>query len=115
MRKKSRVRHTPGLALAALIGCWLSMFADAWLGPSLAQAQPNARSVTATSNSEERALAGDDAAVPPGTTLAVGEEDPSQPVAGLPEEELPDTDPSALTVFRPDLDPHGIWVDDPRY
>ncbi len=26
-----------------------------------------------------------------------------------------DTDPSALTDFRPALDPHGTWVDDPTY
>jgi hypothetical protein len=26
-----------------------------------------------------------------------------------------DTDPSALTDFRPTLDPHGTWADDPSY
>ena len=26
-----------------------------------------------------------------------------------------DTDPSALTDFRPTLDPHGTWADDPTY
>jgi hypothetical protein len=31
------------------------------------------------------------------------------------DDEYADTDPSALTDFRPTLDPHGAWVDDPNY
>jgi len=45
---------------------------------------------------------------------------PPAPVAPLPEEpetldEFADTDPSALTDFKPALDPHGTWVEDPTY
>jgi hypothetical protein len=32
-----------------------------------------------------------------------------------PPDEYPETDPSALTDFRPALDPHGTWVADPTY
>jgi hypothetical protein len=32
-----------------------------------------------------------------------------------PPDEYVDTDPSALTDFRPALDPHGTWVADPTY
>jgi hypothetical protein len=32
-----------------------------------------------------------------------------------PGDEYADTDPSALTDFRPALDPYGTWVDDPTY
>jgi hypothetical protein len=31
------------------------------------------------------------------------------------ESDVPDTDPSALTTFRPALDPYGAWVTDSRY
>jgi hypothetical protein len=40
-----------------------------------------------------------------------GEPDWPQP----PPDEYAETDPSALTDFRPALDPHGTWVDDPTY
>lgn len=32
-----------------------------------------------------------------------------------PRTEVEDTDPSALTTFRPALDPYGVWVNDPNY
>jgi Family of unknown function (DUF6600) len=39
-----------------------------------------------------------------------------QVVVPVPEDdEYADTDPSALTDFRPTLDPHGSWIDDPNY
>jgi len=37
------------------------------------------------------------------------------PVDVPPGDEYSDTDPSALTDFRPALDPYGAWVDDPSY
>ncbi len=37
------------------------------------------------------------------------------PVDVPPGDEYSDTDPSALTDFRPTLDPYGTWVDDPSY
>ena len=40
----------------------------------------------------------------------------SQDVAvGVDPDQYADTDPSALTDFRPALDPYGSWVDDPNY
>jgi len=41
------------------------------------------------------------------------EEPPDWPAP--PPDEYSDTDPSALTDFRPALDPHGAWVADPTY
>ena len=42
-----------------------------------------------------------------------------EPVVGdpapAPTSEVPDTDPSALTTFRPALDPYGAWVSDSSY
>ena len=35
--------------------------------------------------------------------------------APVSESDVPDTDPSALTTFRPALDPYGAWVADSRY
>ena len=35
--------------------------------------------------------------------------------APVAESDVPDTDPSALTTFRPALDPYGAWVADSRY
>jgi len=35
--------------------------------------------------------------------------------APVSESDVPDTDPSALTTFRPALDPYGAWVTDSRY
>jgi hypothetical protein len=35
--------------------------------------------------------------------------------APVSESDVPDTDPSALTTFRPALDPYGSWVTDSRY
>src|SRR5690606_11237572 len=32
-----------------------------------------------------------------------------------PDADEPDADPRALSVFREELEPHGRWVDDPRY
>src|SRR6187551_2890163 len=37
--------------------------------------------------------------------------DPAPP-APAPTSDVPDTDPSALTTFRPALDPYGAWVSD---
>ena len=51
------------------------------------------------------------------TTTPAGAQSDAEPVAV----ETPggdvyaDTDPSALTDFRPSLDPYGSWVDDPTY
>lgn len=52
------------------------------------------------------------AAVP---SVARAQSDDEQPVPVPQEDEYADTDPSALTDFRPTLDPHGTWVDDPTY
>jgi hypothetical protein len=35
--------------------------------------------------------------------------------APAPQTQVEDTDPSALTTFRPALDPYGTWVNDPNY
>jgi hypothetical protein len=35
--------------------------------------------------------------------------------APAPQTDVPDNDPSALTTFRPALDPYGSWVDDSKY
>lgn len=42
----------------------------------------------------------------------VGDAAPPAPAPGA---DVPDTDPSALTTFRPALDPYGVWVSDSRY
>ncbi len=39
----------------------------------------------------------------------------SAPPAPAPEPEVGDSDPSALTTFRPALDPYGTWVADPKF
>lgn len=43
-----------------------------------------------------------------------------QPIAGgaaqpAPSDNVPETDPRALTEFRPTLDPYGTWVEDEKY
>jgi hypothetical protein len=40
---------------------------------------------------------------------------PEAEPAPQPEPEVPDNDPSALTTFRPTLDPYGYWVNDATY
>jgi len=54
--------------------------------------------------------------------VAEGPPEPSQfpptlaaPAAPLASQTVEDTDPSALTTFRPTLDPYGRWVSDSRY
>ncbi len=47
----------------------------------------------------------------PASAQEQGDPDWPQP----PPDEYPDTDPSALTDFRPALDPYGTWVADPTY
>jgi hypothetical protein len=42
-------------------------------------------------------------------------EAPSAPEAAASAAEVQDSDPSALTTFRPTLDPYGAWVADPKY
>jgi len=37
------------------------------------------------------------------------------PQAPAQEDNVPETDPRAITEFRPTLDPYGTWVDDPKY
>ena len=61
---------------------------------------------------------------PPPDDLAQGDADgegvgadvpaPAEPGYG-PEDQYADTDPSAMTDFRRDLDPYGQWADDPTY
>jgi hypothetical protein len=47
---------------------------------------------------------------------AHAQSDESNVVVDVPQgDEYSDTDPSALTDFRPALDPYGAWVDDPSY
>jgi hypothetical protein len=65
---------------------------------------------------------GDDAAAPLPTEPdyeepdLVGDPAPAAPEpAPAPVSDVPDTDPSALTTFRPALDPYGAWVSDSRY
>jgi hypothetical protein len=41
--------------------------------------------------------------------------DPAPTPAPAPASDIPDTDPSALTTFRPALDPYGAWVSDSTY
>lgn len=53
------------------------------------------------------------ALAPDGTTIDVSEG--SGVDVGLSADEYADTDPSALTDFKPALDGHGTWVDDPTY
>ena len=54
-------------------------------------------------------------AVTAGPSSARAQSDDEQPVPVPQADEYADTDPSALTDFRPTLDPHGTWVDDPTY
>jgi hypothetical protein len=49
----------------------------------------------------------------PAQDVAPAEAPGSAPAA--PGDQYIDTDPSALTDFRPELDPHGRWVNDPTY
>jgi hypothetical protein len=48
-------------------------------------------------------------------SVARAQSDDQQTVPVPQDDEYADTDPSALTDFRPTLDPHGSWVDDPTY
>lgn len=41
--------------------------------------------------------------------------DSAPPSAPAPQSQVEDTDPSALTTFRPALDPYGTWVNDASY
>ncbi|MCS6902186.1 MAG: hypothetical protein RMJ98_21360 [Myxococcales bacterium] len=52
--------------------------------------------------------------VPPAAPAPPSVQPPSPPEAEAPDE-FEDTDPSALTDFRPYLDPYGTWVEDPTY
>jgi hypothetical protein len=58
---------------------------------------------------------------PPPTAEPAPEPYYDEPVVGdpapapAPTSDVPDTDPSALTTFRPALDPYGAWVTDSRY
>ncbi len=115
MRNKSRVRYHCGPALVAYIGCWLCLFSILWLTPSSVKAQSGLSSVAPASSSDGSPVSPDPAVVPPGTTRAAADDEPPQPVTEPYVEDIADTDPSALTVFRPHLDPHGTWVNDPRY
>jgi hypothetical protein len=54
------------------------------------------------------------AQAPDSADVVVGEESDTQTPAAQPDE-YADTDPSALTDFRPTLDPYGTWVDDTTY
>jgi hypothetical protein len=49
------------------------------------------------------------------TSLAQPTADPEQPVDPSAGDDYADTDPSALSEFRGDLDPYGTWVEDPTY
>jgi hypothetical protein len=42
-------------------------------------------------------------------------EDPGVAVDVPPDDQYSETDPAALSDFRPALDPYGTWVDDPSY
>lgn len=54
--------------------------------------------------------------LPPETpATAQGATDPREMQIGASDDAYADTDPSALTDFRPALDPYGRWVDDPTY
>ena len=56
--------------------------------------------------------AGDD----PGEAAASADgQDAQDKQVGVDGDSYADTDPSALTDFRPALDPHGAWADDPNY
>jgi hypothetical protein len=46
---------------------------------------------------------------------AVAQTEPEQSVPGPAGDEYADTDPSALSDFRPALDPYGTWAEDPSY
>jgi len=51
----------------------------------------------------------------PTSAHAQAADDQGQAVPVPPDDEYADTDPSALTDFRPALDPYGTWVDDGTY
>lgn len=56
------------------------------------------------------------ATLPVGQHVALAQDyDDAQSVPVPQDDDYADTDPSALTDFRPTLDPHGTWVDDPTY
>jgi hypothetical protein len=40
---------------------------------------------------------------------------PQQAAPQAPQDDVPETDPRALTEFRPTLDPYGTWVEDEKY
>jgi hypothetical protein len=50
-----------------------------------------------------------------GQSVARAQADDEQPIPVPQDDQYADTDPSALTDFRPTLDPHGTWVDDSAY
>lgn len=51
----------------------------------------------------------------PAPTPAAPPAPAAAPAPGSAQSQVEDTDPSALTTFRPALDPYGVWVNDPTY
>jgi hypothetical protein len=88
--------------------------------PSVALAQSNdsgwfeGRADTALDDQPYYNISADDQAAP-------GAQAPQAPAPQAaapqqaPQADVPDTDPSALTTFKPALDPYGAWVNDPTY
>ncbi len=111
----------PGLLIAwlSLVGCGpapgYEAEAQAPVGPSpiepLAPRAPEPASPTMAVASPSSPSIG--APAPDGTTVDVS--DGTGVDVGLSADEYADTDPSALTDFKPALDGHGAWVDDPTY
>lgn len=124
----SRIRRAYGLIFAAL--SWL-LFPDPLLAQGEDTTVPQATE-TAPASSPVAPLSGapqlkpvpapsqpkqpaSDAKPPPpsvGVPGGTASEAPPEPEARAP---VSDVDPSALTEFRPTLDPYGRWIDDPRY
>ena len=52
---------------------------------------------------------------PPAPRNGSGAPSDPGPAAPAQDADVPETDPSAITEFRPTLDPYGNWLDDPKY
>jgi hypothetical protein len=88
------------LAISALVGCAEAVPVEAQYPTPLAQASsPTPASI------EQAAVAVDSEGFEGGQEIAIGVDN----------EEYADADPSALTEFKPALDPYGAWAEDPNY
>ncbi len=93
---------TLGVVALFMVGCGAA--AGAGQDPDMPESTANEAGLAREVPAPQPTVAAAAPALPPDTQVQAGN------VGGY-----EDTDPSALTAFRGDLDPHGTWVEDPVY